>query len=64
MGTPKDTLKPPAISDELIQWLDRLFPNECPKLTDEEKVVWFHAGQANVVSRLKVEQKRQREGAT
>ena len=39
--------------EDLIDELDKIFPNECPdiKLTDRE--VWFKAGQRSVVQWLK-----------
>lgn len=36
----------------LIDLLKEIFPNECPKLTDSEREVWFKTGQASVVKYL------------
>ncbi len=43
----------PEISEELINWLDELFPNKCPRLSDGERKIWFDAGCAFVVQFLK-----------
>ena len=42
----------PALSQDLINKLDKLFPDKCPLLTDEERVVWYKAGQRSVINYL------------
>ena len=46
-------IKKPRISEEVIKYLDELFPDKCPNLEDNEKQVWFKSGQASVVKHLK-----------
>lgn len=41
------------ISQELIDYLERQFPNKSPDLNDHERQIWFKAGQSSVVSHLK-----------
>lgn len=51
----------PTISPALIQALEEMFPNQCPRLDDEDRMVWFKAGQSNVVEVLKEHHRRQNE---
>ena len=57
---PKPT-KPPRISKELIVYLDRLFPNQCAALKDDEKTIFYKSGQRSVVNHLIEKQKLQME---
>jgi 23S rRNA maturation mini-RNase III len=41
------------ISKELIDYLEKQFPNKSPDLNDNERKIWFKAGQSSVVSHLK-----------
>ena len=41
------------ISQELINYLEKQFPDKCPDLNDNERKMWFKAGQSSVVSHLK-----------
>jgi hypothetical protein len=42
----------PALSQDLINKLDKLFPDKCPLLTLTEREVWYKAGQHKVVEFL------------
>ena len=42
------------ISQELIDYLDKQFPNKSPDLKDSERQIWIKTGQASVVSHLKM----------
>tara|TARA_S200002703_G_C3664188_1_gene203935 strand:+ start:402 stop:605 length:204 start_codon:yes stop_codon:yes gene_type:complete len=42
------------ISQELIDYLDKQFPDKSPDLKDSERQIWIKAGQASVVSHLKM----------
>ena len=53
--------KKPRINQEVIKYLDELFPDKCPNLEDNEKQVWFKAGQRSVVNHLIKEIKQQEE---
>ena len=53
--------KPPRISKELIVYLDRLFPNQCADLKDDEKEIFYKSGQRSVVNHLIEKQKLQME---
>ena len=53
--------KKPRISEEVISYLDEIFPDKCPNLEDNEKLVWFKAGQRSVVNHLIKEKQVQEE---
>jgi hypothetical protein len=42
----------PHVPKELVEHLDRIYPDECPSLLLPDREVWFRAGQASVVRRL------------
>ena len=43
----------PALSKDLIDKLDKLYPDKCPLLTDDDRMVWFKVGQRSVITFLK-----------
>jgi hypothetical protein len=51
----------PNISKPLIDALDKMFPDSCPRLEDKDRMVWFRAGQRAVVDVLIEHYKRQNE---
>ena len=51
----------PRISEELIDYLDRLFPNQCAELDQDEKTIFYKSGQRSVVNHLIEKRKIQRE---
>ena len=42
----------PALSPDLTNKLDKLFPDKCPLLTDEDRVIWYKSGQRSVITYL------------
>ena len=42
----------PALSQELINKLDKLFPDKCPLLTDTDREVWYKTGRRSVINYL------------
>lgn len=40
------------IDNELIKYLEKLFPDKAPDIKDSERTIWFKAGQSSVVSHL------------
>ena len=42
----------PALSKDLIDKLDTLYPDKCPLLTDDDRLVWFKVGQRSVINYL------------
>ena len=42
----------PALSKDLIDKLDKLYPDKCPLLTDDDRLVWFKVGQRSVINYL------------
>lgn len=38
---------------DVVDFLDKLFPNRCPKETDTEREIWIAAGAARVVKKLR-----------
>lgn len=45
----------PALSSELIDYLEALYPSRCPSLDENERTIFYKAGQAAVVSFLRGE---------
>ena len=43
----------PYTVEELIKVLDKIYPEKAPELKDNEKTVWFKAGQRSVVNWLR-----------
>ena len=51
----------PIISDDLIKYLDSIFPDRCADLQDTEKKVFYKSGQRSVVNHLIEKRKIQQE---
>lgn len=47
----------PLASQALIDYLDGIFPDECPDLGVTDRKVWYNAGAAQVVRKLKADLK-------
>ena len=47
-----DEIVLPALSKDLIDKLDKLYPDKCPQLTDDDRMVWFKTGQRSVINYL------------
>lgn len=45
--------KSPIITPELIDYLERMFPDRCPEPMDPERNIWMAAGAVGVVRHLK-----------
>jgi len=43
----------PFIDSDIIKYLEEVYPDRCPDLSMEEKLIWFTAGQVSVVRHLK-----------
>ena len=56
----KREIPKPVISNELIEYLDSIFPEKSADLKDTEKEVFFRGGQRSVVNHL-IKQKQQQE---
>ena len=54
-------IKIPQISNDLIKYLDDIFPNKSADLKDTEKEVFFKGGQRSVVNHLIKEKQIQEE---
>ena len=48
----QDEIVLPALSQELINKLDKLFPDKCPLLTDTDREIWYKVGQRSVINYL------------
>jgi hypothetical protein len=42
----------PNETNELIKWLDVMYPDRCPNPEDSEREVWMKAGERRVVNTL------------
>ena len=45
-------MEAPRITQELIDYLDHQFPNQCPRITFTDRQIWVSAGSAEVVKHL------------
>lgn len=61
MSEPLDHAAFPPVPPSLVKRLDELFPDRCPNLSEPDRMVWYSAGQASVVSFLKSILKDQQE---
>ena len=43
----------PLLSKDLIDKLDKLYPDKCPQLTDDDRMIWYKTGQRSVINYLK-----------
>ena len=43
----------PYLNDELLDALDTIYPSKPPDLLDEDRQIWYKAGQRSVVDFLK-----------
>jgi hypothetical protein len=48
---PMDRL--PSVSPELIEYLEKLYPDHSPSLKTPDREIWFKAGQVDVVRHLR-----------
>lgn len=51
----------PYISDDLLEYLQRVFPDKCPDLTATDRKVWYDAGAVSVVRHIAKLHEEQRE---
>ena len=42
----------PALSKDLIDKLDKLYPDKCHLLTDDDRMIWYKSGQRSVINYL------------
>jgi len=47
-----NSMKVPIIKEELIKYLNSLFPDKCADLKDSEKEIYYKSGQRSVVNHL------------
>ena len=47
------------VNKELIEHLEKLFPNKVPNIQDNEREIWYKTGQVSVVTYLKQLQQEQ-----
>jgi len=58
-----DTIKLPHVAPELLSYLERIFPDQCPDPSASEREVWMKTGEAQVVRHLRHLQKEQEQEA-
>ncbi len=51
----------PYIPPDLLSSLEARYPDRCPDIQDSDRVIWFKAGQRQVVNYLIDQQSRQKE---
>jgi len=47
-----DPIKLPRSIEELIIWLDKLYPARTPKITESERQIWMYAGKRELIETL------------
>lgn len=58
---PKSEIQVPFVQKELLDYLERLFPDKCADLKDSDKEVYYKSGQRSVVNHLIEKYKIQQE---
>lgn len=56
-------LKLSPIPKDLLEDIQRLFPNRCPKEQDSERRIWMEVGKQELIEFLKVQYQRQQKAA-
>lgn len=56
--------KAPYIDPALVVWLERVFPNKCPKVADTEREIWMAVGTQNIIANLRATSAAQQEDST
>lgn len=46
-------MKTPTISKELVDWLEKTFPNRCPKITETDREVWVYVGKQELIEHIR-----------
>jgi hypothetical protein len=59
--TPLEQSPFPRVTKQLIERLQELFPDRCPRLDESDRNVWYKSGQAAVVRFLESVHKDQQE---
>ena len=54
-------IETPILKEELIEYLDSLFPEKCDDLTESEREIFYKSGQRSVVKHLREKLKLQKE---
>ena len=54
-------IETPLLNEELINYLDNLFPEKCADLTQNDKEIFYQSGQRSVVKHLIEKYKSQQE---
>ena len=61
MSTNSSGIDLPYIPDDLLDALDKKFPERCPDPDDAERMIWAKSGQRSVIRYLKDQSRRQKE---
>jgi len=56
-----EDIKTPFIEDGLLEYLQRLYPDQAPEPHQTDREIWINRGAAGVVRHLKMLHKEQRE---
>lgn len=54
----KTKIEVPHISSELIEYLEKMYPDQVPLPSMGDRDIWIKVGQVEVVRKLKFEQER------
>lgn len=55
MEDPKNrgAINRPFVSQEILEYLERMFPNQCPHIDDTDRQIWAAVGARNVIEHLR-----------
>lgn len=53
--------RPPEVTAEIVAYLDRIYPNMCPRPADSEREIWMAVGARLVVAHMETLLERQHE---
>ena len=57
-------VRTPYITPELLEYLERLYPDRSPRIDTPDRQVWFQSGQADLVRHLRSVFDQQNENIT
>jgi len=52
-GVPKKNATEPAITRDLIEYMNKIFPDKCPDVIDTERKIWTNVGKRQAYEHFK-----------
>jgi hypothetical protein len=60
---PPQQKAPPSIPKDLLEYLERTYPDRCPDVHDKEREIWMRAGAVDLIRKLRHHHDKQTEEA-